>query len=101
MEQRLFIKLAFEDGVQGDITYGNLVERYGREALCYSAFTYWHWEFRRGRQDIEDDPRSGRIPDFEIQIRIRGALEQEPFTSVEVIAEATGHAPSTVFYAFV
>jgi hypothetical protein len=96
MKDRPFIKLSFEDDSRNEITHPNLLERYGREALCYCAVTCSHWECRRWCHDIEDDPRPGPIPDFGMQNRIRGTLEQDSFSSLHMIAEAMPHALSTI-----
>jgi hypothetical protein len=91
MGQRLFFKLAFEDGVPGDITHQRLVKRFGPEICCHSTVTDWRREFRGGRQNVEDDP------DIGLQVRIPGLIEQEPTASVRTVAQATGYTVSTVF----
>jgi hypothetical protein len=68
MEQGVFIKLAFEDGLETLETHRKLVEHSGREALSYPSVTYWRREFRAGRQSVEDSPRTGRPPDFGIRL---------------------------------
>ena len=98
MEQRVFIKIAFEDGLAALETHRKLVEHYGGEALSYPSVTYWRREFRMGRQDVEDSPKTGRPPDFGIRLRIESALAAFPNGSVRSIAELTGYEPSTVFY---
>ena len=97
MEQRVFIKIAFEDGLAALETHRKLVEHYGGEALSYPSVTYWRREFRMGRQDVEDSPKTGRPPDFGIRLRIESALAAFPNGSVRSIAELTGYEPSTVF----
>jgi histone-lysine N-methyltransferase SETMAR len=98
MEQRIFIKITFEDGLNAVETFRKLVERYGKDALSYPSVTYWRREFRGGRKDVEDGPRTGRPPDFGIRLRIERALEDFPNGSVRTIAASTGYESSTVFY---
>jgi hypothetical protein len=73
MEQRVLIKIAFEDGLEALDTHRKLVEHYGREALSYPNVTDWRREFLAGRQSVEDSPRAGRPPDFGIRLRIESA----------------------------
>ena len=40
--------------------YGDLVEIFGKETPSYSTVKKWVAEFRRWRESIEDDERSGR-----------------------------------------
>jgi hypothetical protein len=63
MEQRMFIKLAFEDDFSADETHRNLIARYGHQALSYSTVTYWRREFQRGRENVSTrrDPADLRI----------------------------------------
>jgi hypothetical protein len=48
MEQRVFRKIAFQDGLEALETHRKLVEHSGREALSYPSVTYWRREFRAG-----------------------------------------------------
>jgi hypothetical protein len=98
MEQRVFIRIAFEDGLEALETHRKLFEHDGREALSYSSVTFWRREFRAGQQSVEDSPRTGRPPDFGIRLRIESALAVFPNSSVRSIAELTGCEPSTVFH---
>jgi hypothetical protein len=49
IEQRVFIKIAFEDGFEALETHRKLAEHYGREALSYHSVTDWRGEFRADR----------------------------------------------------
>jgi hypothetical protein len=98
MEQRIFIKLAFEYGANVSQTYRKLVDHSGSDALSHSGVTYWRREFRGGRKDAEDSPRSGRPPDFGVRLRVERVFEAAPNGSSRSIAEITGHEPSTMFF---
>jgi hypothetical protein len=98
MEQRMVIKIAMEDGLNAIERHQKLVHRYGQDAISYPTVTYWRREFRSGRTDVEDGPRSGRPPDFARGVRIENALAELPNGSVRPIAEAAGYESSTVFH---
>jgi hypothetical protein len=56
MEQRVFIKIAFEDGLEALETHQKLVEHYGREALSYPNVRDWRRELHAGRRSVEKSP---------------------------------------------
>ena len=55
MEQRLALKFCFKAGKIATETLQMLNAAYGDQALSRSNISRWY-----GREDIEDDPRSGR-----------------------------------------
>ena len=60
MEQRLAIKFCFKAGKSATETLQMVNAAYGDQALYRSNVFRWYGQFRDGREDIEDDPRSGR-----------------------------------------
>ena len=60
MEQRLAIKFCFKAGKSATETLQMVNAAYGGQALSSSNVFRWYGRFRAGREDIEDDPRSGR-----------------------------------------
>jgi len=60
MEQRLAIKFCFKAGKSATETLQMVNAAYGDQALTRSNAFRWYGRFRDGREDIEDDPRSGR-----------------------------------------
>ena len=60
MEQRLAIKFCFKAGKSEKETLQMVNAAYGDQALSRSNIYRWYGRFRDGREDIEDDPRSGR-----------------------------------------
>ena len=41
-------------------TFASLTESYGNATLSRTMVFKWHKAFKEGREDVEDDPRSGR-----------------------------------------
>jgi hypothetical protein len=60
MEQRLTIKFCFKAGKSETETLQMVNEVYGDQALSRWNVFRLYGRFRDGREDIEDDPRSGR-----------------------------------------
>ena len=60
MEQRLTIKFCFKAGKSAMETLQMVNAACGDQALTLSNVFRWYGRFRDGREDIEDDRRSGR-----------------------------------------
>jgi len=60
MQQRLAIKFCFKAGKSATETLQMVNAAYGDQALSCSNVFRWCGRFHDGREDIEDDPRSGR-----------------------------------------
>ena len=60
MEQQLAIKFCFKAGKSVKETLQMVNAAYGDQALSRSNVYRWYGLFRVGREDTEDDPRSGR-----------------------------------------
>jgi hypothetical protein len=97
MEQRLCIKIVREEHRNTKEIAEKLVRHFGTEALSYLGVCYWMCEFARGREQVEDARRSGRLPDFICHSRIQAALKEWPNASVRQLAKIFHFSPSNVF----
>ncbi|GBO02755.1 Putative uncharacterized protein FLJ37770 [Araneus ventricosus] len=62
MEQRVNFKFCFKLGKTATETHRMLVTVYGVEAVSKKCVFEWFKGFRDGKEDLEDEPRSGRPP---------------------------------------
>jgi hypothetical protein len=60
MEQKVDIKFCVKLGTTPTETYEMLQTVYGDEALSRSSVFEWFKLFEDGRENLQDDPRSGR-----------------------------------------
>jgi len=99
MEQRLAIKFCFKDGKSAKETLQMVNAAYGDQALsCLNVFRWYGW-FRDGREDIEDDPRSGRPTecrnDNNVE-KISQLLLQNRHLSLRMLADVVNIGKDTV-----
>ena len=59
-EQRINLKFLVRLGKAPLDALGMLQEVYGDETMSHSRVFEWHKRFKEGREDVEDDSRSGR-----------------------------------------
>ena len=62
LEHRAVIKFLCKKGLSATETFKEMKEVLNDNAPSQSMVAKWHAEFKRGRQSITDDPRSGRPP---------------------------------------
>jgi transposase len=60
VEQRVNIKFCVKLGKTPTETYEILQTAYGDEAVSRNSVFEWFKRFKDGREDLQDDPRSGR-----------------------------------------
>jgi hypothetical protein len=70
MEECFFIKINRRDGLQCRQIQIKLLKLYGDDVLSYSKVCHWSRQFLMGREYVEDARRTGRPPDFSVQLRI-------------------------------
>ena len=60
LEQRINIKFCVKIGKSASETLVLLTVAYGEYAMKKSSVFEWHRQFKDGREDVQDEPRSGR-----------------------------------------
>jgi len=59
-DQRINIKFCVQIGKGASETLAMLTVAYGEYSLKKSSVFEWHRLFKEGREDVQDDPRSGQ-----------------------------------------
>jgi len=90
LKQRINIKFCVEIGESASETLAILTLAYGEYALKKSSVLEWHRLFKEGREDVQEDPRSGQPKtqgtDTNVD-RVRTLVHSDPRVGVRVIAE--------------
>ena len=74
-EQRAIIKFLTKEGCQATEIYNRMCNVMGKDAPAFSTVHRWCLQYKRGRESIEDDPRSGR-PSDATEPEMVAAIEQ-------------------------
>jgi len=73
-------------------TFASLTETYGDATLSRTVVFKWHTAFKEGRENVEDDPRSGRpissTNDQNVE-KVRAVIAKDRRLSVRMIAGQT------------
>lgn len=69
---------------------------FGDDAPGYGTIQFWYSEFSRGRENVCDNPRSGRPKELDLVGSVRGILEENPYSSAQAISLALGVSKRTV-----
>ena len=97
MEQRYVIKFLHLDGYSANEIISKLHDIYSDKALSRTQVYFWLAEIRRGRTDLNDEPRAGRPFNDDLDERIRACIQINPHNSCRCIAAQLGTSGSTVF----
>jgi hypothetical protein len=95
-EQRVIIKLLFNDGLDPRQIVEKLEAQFHEDAYSFPAVQSWIGEVRRGREDLDDEPLPRRRSEEHITAKIQELLNQKPFESARSIAEILLVSHSTV-----
>ena len=71
VESRAVIKYLQKKGLRPKDIHEDMVKTCGKTAPAYPTVKKWAAEFKRGRQSLEDDPRSGRP----VTVRTQGTID--------------------------
>lgn len=90
IEQRYAIKFCVKLGKSATETLGMCQQAYGNDSLSRAQIFNWHKCFKEGRENVEDEDRSGRPStsrtDQNVQ-KVRDVLNSDRRLSVRMIAE--------------
>ena len=93
IEQRYAIKFCVKLKKSTTETFASLTEAYGDSTLSTTMVFKWHKAFKEGRENVEDDPRSGRpissTNDQNVEA-VRAVMAKDRRLSVRMIAVETG-----------
>ena len=87
------IKYLHLQGMTASEIHDDMLKTLAESAPSYATVTRWTREFKRGRDSVEDDPRSGRPPTATTQDKVDLALQmvmQDRRISCRQIAERLG-----------
>jgi len=93
IEQRHAIKFCVKLNKSATETFASLTEACGDAILLRTMVFKWHKTFKEGRENVEDDPHSGRpissTNDQNVEV-VRAVMAKDHRLSVRMTAEETG-----------
>ena len=99
IEQRINIKFCVKLGKTATETLKMLRDVYGDSSMSRTRVFEWHKRFVEGREDVEDDPKSGRpctsTTDTNIE-KVRQLVRSDRRLTIRVIANEVGMDKETV-----
>jgi hypothetical protein len=95
-EERVIIQFLHKEKVHPTQVHRRLAAQYGLETYNPQSVQHWCQLFDCRRQNLHDDPRSGRPPIDHFDAKIIGCMEREPFSSAYSLAEALDVSPATI-----
>lgn len=99
VEQRYAIKFCVKLEKSATETIAMIQKAYGKDALSKSQVGRWHKAFREGREDIEDEQRTGRPStshSLDNVAKVKAVLDSDRRLSVRLIADKVGLPKSIV-----
>ncbi|CAF2628528.1 unnamed protein product [Rotaria sp. Silwood2] len=96
---RYYIRIRGILGIDSKTIFDELTEALGPDASSYPIVRKWAKRFREEREDISDDPRSGRpilVPTDENIERVRQVIENDPHSTYDDITVETGLSHGTI-----
>ena len=98
-EHRAVIKFLVLEGENATNIHKRMSNVYDKSSLSYSCVAKWVAEFKRGREDINDDPRSGR-PVSQVTepnvAKVHQVVLENRRISIDCIAQEVGLSYGTV-----
>jgi len=97
LEQRFVIKYLRRKGMKLYAIHQELCSTYGEAVYSIETVKYWLHQIKLEREDLTDQPTSGRPPLDDLDASIMRELLREPFSSVRSLEDATGIPAATVY----
>jgi transposase len=85
--QRVIIKFLFNKGADARQIAEGLRAQFHEDACALRTLQFWITELRRGREDLHDEPRTGRPSVENLPTKIQELLDEKPFESARSMAE--------------
>ena len=79
-------------GIQSSVIFKELEQAYATQAPSYATVRKWAKLFREGREDVNDDPRSGRPITKHTSANIelvRAVINNDPHSTIDDIETET------------
>jgi hypothetical protein len=95
-EHRVVIQFLHKEKVHPTRFHRRLAAEYGLETHSFRSVQHWCQLFDCERQNLPDDPRSGRPPIDHLDAKIFTCLERKPLSSAFSLPEALDVSPPTV-----
>jgi hypothetical protein len=86
-EQQVIIKFLFNEGVDARQIAETLRAQFHEDVYALRAVQFWITELRRGREDLHDEPRTGRHSAENLPTKIQELLDKISFESGRSVAE--------------
>lgn len=100
IEQRSVIHYYYLKGKNPVKIQDKLIATYQSKAMKLKAIQYWFHEFKCGRSNVNDNPKSGRPPLDDIDAIILKTLTDYPFATLSMISEICDCSIATVYNHF-
>jgi hypothetical protein len=87
LEQRIIIRFLYREHAERRDIHAQLSAQFDDAAYSLRSVQSWCQYIRQGRELLDDEPRSGRLPIDFLDIQIPSPLEKQPFHSRNPPAE--------------